>query len=161
MDPTVDALTAALESKDGMVRQAARERLVGLGRSVAPTLCPLLRHRRPQVRWEAALVLKDVADTSCVPALVESIFDTDEGVRWIAAEALGGLGKPGIRALLHLLIRDAASREVRTALRVASTRVVDPALRAVLEPLRETLVREATAGVVIIAADLARSRLDI
>jgi HEAT repeat protein len=155
----VSALTATLHGKDGIARQAARDRLVGLGRSVTRALCGLLEDTEPQVRWEAVMALREIADPTSVPALMEALLDADQDVRWVAAEALGRTGRPGLQAVLDRLVEDPGSPEFRTAFRVAASHTVDPVLRNLLEPVRESLVRDKPTDAVIVAAGGARAAL--
>jgi len=95
----------ALESKDGMVRQSAREALVALGGSaVAPLALVLGTSKHKQVRWEAAKALGAMGEARAIPALVTALEDSDSDVIWLAAEALTGFGKEAWPALLKALV---------------------------------------------------------
>lgn len=144
--------TAALESENGVARQAARERLVHVGPSVAPSLTRLLEDPRAQVRWEAAMTLKELNDPLCVSGLVKALGDEDEGVRWVAAEGLAAIGRPSVEPLLEVLIHGADSFQLRDAAHVVISRLEDPALRATLEPVYEALRERNPPDVVMAAA---------
>lgn len=98
-----------LASKDGMLRQKAREALVKLGKPAVPSLTKALQPSRPdQVRWEAAKALSAIGDARSIPALVTTLEDTDSGVAWLAAEALRQFNQVAWAPLLRALIERGA-----------------------------------------------------
>jgi HEAT repeat protein len=61
------SLVADLASPYLAMRTKARRALVAMGKLAVPSLIPLLTHRKPHVRWEAAKALCDVADPLAPP----------------------------------------------------------------------------------------------
>lgn len=102
-------LVLALTGPDPAIRSKAREALVALGKPAVPLLIPLLSHRKPHIRWEAAKSLGGIADPIAASALVNALEDRDDDVRWLAAEALIALGHDGLHPLLAALIERAHS----------------------------------------------------
>ena len=105
----VHSLVGDLTSRARATREKARESLVALGKPAVPSLIPLLSHRKPHVRWEAAKTLCDIADPIAATALVNALEDEDGDVRWLAAEGLIALGRDGLQPLLTALLERAQS----------------------------------------------------
>ena len=104
-DTELETLMDSLASKDGMIRQEARESLVTLGKPAVSSLIQALQNsRRDQVRWEAAKALGEISDTRSIPALVKALEDSDSDVAWLAAEALIKFKKAAWLPLLKALI---------------------------------------------------------
>lgn len=62
-DTNIESLMELLSSKDGMVRQKARESIVAAGRPAVPPLTRILLHSpSKQVRWEAGKALGAIGD---------------------------------------------------------------------------------------------------
>jgi HEAT repeat protein len=109
----VEALMDALVDKDGMLRQKARESLVGVGRPAVPPLIRALRRSKvDQLRWEAAKALGAIGDAAAGPALVKALEDKNQDVAWLAAEALRTLKKAAWPVLLRALARRGARSAV-------------------------------------------------
>ena len=70
------------------------------GKPAVPSLIQLLSHRKTHVRWEAAKALCGIADPIAATALVNALDDTDDDVRWLAAEGVTALGRDGLQPLL-------------------------------------------------------------
>jgi hypothetical protein len=116
---------------------------VTFGKPAVPSLIPLLSHRKPHVRWEAAKTLCDIADPIAATALVNALDDPDSDVRWVAAEGVTALGREGLEPLLAALLQRAQSiwfcegaHHVCHAL--VKKRGLGPILRPVLAALEET-----------------------
>jgi HEAT repeat protein len=92
-----------LSSKDGIKRQKARHALVEIGKEAINDLAELLTHSKDTVRWEAVKALSQIKDPLTASHLVNALGDESEGVRWVAAEGLVSLHKPGLMALLQVL----------------------------------------------------------
>ena len=105
----IPSLVTGLASPDPAVRTKARKALVATGKLTVPSLIPLLSHRKPHVRWEAAKMLCDIADPLAACALVNALADRDSDVRWLAAEGLAALGREGLQPLLAALLQRAES----------------------------------------------------
>jgi HEAT repeat protein len=111
----ITTLMDMLASKDGVIRQNAREALVALGRPAVSSLTQALQNSRlDQVRWEAAKALGSISDTSAIPSLVKALEDSSHDVAWLAADALITYKKTAWPALLQALIKsEADSVELR------------------------------------------------
>ncbi len=134
----IKSLIADLASDDGLERQHARLRLVGIGE---PALIPLkeaLVDVNYRVRWEAAKALGQIRDPSTAPALVDALEDPNFGVRWLAAEALIGLRRAALSPLLKALadrgqftmLRESAHHVLRTLCEMGLRDCAEPVLRA-------------------------------
>lgn len=106
-------LLARIASHSGIERKDARERLVALGQPAVAPLIEALADDRKVVRWEAAKAFTELHDPRAAPALVGGLEDSDGDVRWLAAEALVGLGRAGLKPLLEALIQHPGSVELR------------------------------------------------
>ena len=109
----VSALVAKLGSRNGMERQHAREALIALGEPAIGTLVAALDADRKVVRWEAAKTFTDLHAPAAAPALVKTLADEEGDVRWLAAEALIGLGEIALIPLLEALMGRTDSVELR------------------------------------------------
>lgn len=104
---TLDDHMKALDDKDGLRRQSARESLVALGGvAVTPLMVALGSAKSKQVRWEAAKALGTMGRARSIPALVKALEDSDSDVTWLAADALSTFGKEAWPTLLTALITD-------------------------------------------------------
>ena len=135
----ISSLIAAFASDEGLVREAARRRLVHIGRPAVAPLMEALAGGATQTRWEAAKALGHLGDPDAAPALVRGLQDEEFGVRWLAAEGLILLGRHGLRPLLRALIERPDSVWLRQGahhvLRVLSRRGFREVLRPVLAAL--------------------------
>lgn len=112
-DGRIEAWIAALQARDGSIREHARERLVEVGEQATGELMALLESGDRQARWEAVKALTEIADPRTVPALLRALQDDDNDVCWVAAEGLAAIGPEAVVPLLQLLIRDGESFKVR------------------------------------------------
>lgn len=142
----------ALEAKNGVARENARRHLVEMGPVATPLLESLLKDRRQQVRWEAAMALKEIADPASVPALIDALEDEDQDVRWVVAEALAAVGVPSLKPLLQQLVLRADSLEVREGVRLVLSRIEDDEVLHVFDPVYEALENSLPTEMVILAA---------
>lgn len=112
-------------------------------RGDAEGLISALRHKNPEVRYQAAEALGTLKNPISVPALETGLHDPDRGVRWKAAEALGRIGEEAVPAL-DRACRDTDDdvrwRAVLALGRIDGRRVL-PSLLAVLED-RDPYVRD-------------------
>jgi HEAT repeat protein len=105
----LESLVDMLASKDGMVREKAREVLVSMGKPAVSSLTQALKHSgQDQVRWEAAKALGSIGDTRAIPSLVTALKDCNPDVAWLAAEGLIKFEKHAWPPLLRALISDGA-----------------------------------------------------
>ncbi len=132
------ALIAALRDRDSEVREAAVRALGKIGRPAVPPLLEALRSRQAQrSRPMIIAALKEIADRSAVPALLEALANTDWHVRQAAAEALGEIGDT--RAI-EPLVRTMGDRHdgPRWAAVDALAKLGAPAVPALIEALGVT-----------------------
>jgi HEAT repeat protein len=100
------SLMNMLASKDGMIRQKARESLVALGKPAVSSLIKALQNSKSdQVRWEAAKALGGICDTRSIPSLVKALADGNSDVAWLAAEALSKFKRTAWPPLLRALMK--------------------------------------------------------
>ncbi len=109
----IDTAFAALASDDPAARAKARTSLVGAGAAAVPHLVRGLTDRNPTVRWESAKALTSLHDGSAAQALVQTLEDEVIGIRWLAGEALIGLGHTALQPLLQALMQRSDSVRLR------------------------------------------------
>lgn len=100
------SLINQLSSNDGFMRIQAREALTCIGKPVILQLVKTLSDANIQLRLEIIKVLEGISDPTTIPILVEQLKYDRAGVRWAAANALIGMGRDAIPALLEALMRD-------------------------------------------------------
>jgi hypothetical protein len=100
------SLINQLGSVDGFSRLQAREALTCIGKPAILDLLKALSSANTQLRWEIIKVLEGISDPTTIPILVEQLKNEHAGVRWAAANALIGMGRATIPALLEALMRD-------------------------------------------------------
>ena len=100
------SLMNLLASENGATRMKARKSLVALGKPAVPSLTRTLQNsKEDHVRWEAAKTLGAIGDVRSIPALVSALEDSDQGVVWLAAEALSKFKKMAWPPLLRALVK--------------------------------------------------------
>jgi HEAT repeat protein len=109
----IAALIAELGSKNGLRRERARRALVKIGTASTPALVALFSEKNDHLRWEACKALGSIRDPASGVALVKALCDDSEEVRWLAAEALIGLGPGALVPILQALKRDFGSPFLR------------------------------------------------
>ncbi|MBN2560280.1 MAG: HEAT repeat domain-containing protein [Phycisphaerae bacterium] len=132
-------LLAQIASDSGVERKHARERLVALGKPAVAPLIEALADDRDVVRWEAAKAFTDLHDPRAAPALVKGLEDSDGDVRWLAAEALVGLGRAGLKPLLEALMQRSGSVELRDGAHHVLHRLRHGELADLAEPVLKSL----------------------
>jgi HEAT repeats len=100
-DEQVSGLIQALRSRDGVIRQKARTRLVSVGKPAVPFLITLMSDPDDHVRWEACKTLGSMKDPSTITILIHTLLDDDMEVRWLAAEGLILLQEKTVLPLLE------------------------------------------------------------
>jgi len=121
-DTNLKSLMEMLASKDGVIRQKAREELVALGKPAVSSLIQALQNSKlDQVRWEAAKALGGINDTRSIPPLVQALEDNISDVAWTAADALKAFRKAAWPPLLEALIK---SKSESVALRKGAHHVL-------------------------------------
>jgi HEAT repeat protein len=100
------SLVRQLSNPDGFIRVQAREALTCIGKPALPELLKTLAAANLQLRWELIKVLEAISDPTTIPNLVEQLKYDHAGIRWAASNALIGMGRQSIPALLLALIHD-------------------------------------------------------
>lgn len=96
-----------VEFRQPTEQEAAATALGRIGRAAVPSLIQALRHRDPEVRRKAALVLARIGPQAeeAVPELTASLDDQNEEVRTAATRALGQIGPAAAEAVPALMRR--------------------------------------------------------
>lgn len=139
----IDGLIADLVRRDHSVRTRAIHHLVSLGHVASTALVHALDSDDVEVRWQAALALRRIADPVTSPALIEALEDEDIGVRWLAAEALSAIGPTVLAPLLERLIHNADSVLFREGARHVLLGHSDGRLGPILQPVLQALEHQA------------------
>jgi HEAT repeat protein len=86
-------------------QETAAMALGRIGQAAVPSLVQTLRHRDPEVRKQAALVIARIGPEAydAVPELTDLLGDPDEDVRKSAARALGQIGPKAAEAVPALM----------------------------------------------------------
>ncbi len=121
------ALMDALKDENSRVQVGAAAALVRIvdNNIVVPVLVNGLKSKDPNAQYTAAIVFKNIKNLNrdsldlAIPALIEALSpdNSDRGVRYVAATALGGFGKEAcsaISVLIETLQKD-KDDDVRTA----------------------------------------------
>jgi HEAT repeat protein len=148
---SIDILIKQLSDKDGQMREKARLTLVDIGKEATLPLTTLLTAKDQQTRWEAAKTLGGISDPVAIPSLINALEDNIFEVRWLASEALVGIGAVSIKPLLeklrigsdNLFLREEAHHVFKYILR-DNPKAND--LNAILKPVIDAL-DSSTAGV--------------
>ena len=96
-------LVSQLTHDHGPQRERARLALVKAGKPAVPLLIEALTSKSKRLRWEACKALGSIKDPDASAALVAALEDDSMEVRWLAAEGLIALGRPGLAPLLDAL----------------------------------------------------------
>jgi len=131
-----------LENSNLEVRNQARRKLIGIGRTAVPDLITQLKTDKQRCRWEAAKILGEIRDPSAAEALVEALLDDSISVHWVVTEALINYGQDAILPLLEGITRHFDSMRFRQGafhiLHVLeNTHHLDPEVQKVLDALRD------------------------
>ncbi len=145
----ISSLITRLESKDGLVRENARVKLVNIGKDAVPSLINMVSSKNDDTRWEAVKALGQIADPSSSPAVIKALEDEVFDVRWLAAEALLNIGTESIPPLLKalfenpnsLFLREGAHHVIRYMMK--ENNKFDEVLKPVLEALEGPAPRAA------------------
>ncbi len=138
--PALTTLVAALSSASPVHREEARATLVAVGSEASDWLLTIARDGDATARAEALRALGSAGFEAAAPALLAALVDEDSNCRWQASEALGNLGKTGLRTVLRRLVEDAVDplflRGAHHALHAASARGFAQTVRPVLDAWR-------------------------
>jgi HEAT repeat protein len=151
-----NAVTLLGSSGDNVLYES-QQALIRIGRpAVLPLSAALLKHPRPRVRGNAAIVLGNIRDVQSVEPLITALrTDTDDGVRMWSAEALGKLAERwsidslgnAVLALMEAL-KDNDSNVRQKAAHALGRMKAMKAVPALIEALR-TYGRDSDAGLAL------------
>jgi HEAT repeat protein len=110
---SIKSLVEEMGNGDGLVRQEARRKFVGMGRPAIDYLAELMESPKNVLRWEAIKAMEQIADPISVPLFLNALEDDDADVRWIAAEGLIRLGSDSLKPLLEALVNQSTSKLLR------------------------------------------------
>lgn len=155
------SLMEALEGKEGMSRQKARESLVTLGNRAVPSLANALQNcELKQVRWEAAKALRAILEAKSIPQLVNALEDSESDVAWLAAEALTEFKKVAWPELMRALVeRGPQSITLRRGAHHVLGKQKEDGFDDLLISLREALESTNDPGSLTIPADALLDRM--
>lgn len=105
----IHPLILDLKSKDGLVREKARGKLVTIGAPAVSHLAELINQPAATLRWEAIKALGQIADPGSTPLFITALCDKDEEVRWLAAEGLIAVGTHAAGPILEELVKNSKS----------------------------------------------------
>lgn len=109
---TISNLVDMFRVQSGRQREAARTELCEIGHPAVPALIDALNDPEDQVRWEAAKTLTQIPDPRAADALVARLSDAFS-IRWLASEALIGIGEPALVPLVRGLLANPDAPRVR------------------------------------------------
>jgi HEAT repeat protein len=141
---SIPSLIEKLSDEDGLTRERARHTLVLIGKPAVPALLDLVESPVKRARWEAAKTLSEIGDPSSVPALVGLLADRESDIRWLGAEGLVRVGPSSLPKVLHALIEQPDSIDVRRGTRHvfkeigAQNKVVKELLAPVVDVIGDT-----------------------
>ena len=107
-DPaTIEALINDLGSKDGIVRQKARNALVQIGLPAMESLTVAFETKKNiYAHWEAAKAISTIGGPEAVRPLLHALADDDFSIRWIATEGLIAVGSIALESLAKVLVSE-------------------------------------------------------
>jgi HEAT repeat protein len=98
-------------------------------KSSIPPLVSALKDQSARVRKEATLALGVIAPAEAETALLTALSDSDEDVRYFAADALGNVRTPAVMQAIEARLAAETSPVARSALMAAKNKLDQPALR--------------------------------
>ncbi|MFZ0452560.1 MAG: HEAT repeat domain-containing protein [Ignavibacteriaceae bacterium] len=104
MENKIEELIKNFYSKNGIERKIARYELVKIGKPAVEYLSKLLKAPKEFTRWEAIKTLGQIGDPESIPVLIDALENEDFDIRWMAAEALIGIGEISIKPILKAVI---------------------------------------------------------
>jgi HEAT repeat protein len=112
----LNSLINKLMDLDGFVRMRAPEVLCCLGTPAIPALIKTLPDANSKLRWEVIKVLECIQDPTSISILVEQLKDDNAGIRRAASNALVGMQREALPAILaHSCVISIASGYVRVS----------------------------------------------
>ena len=106
-DPvSVNHLVGILRDDDILVRMAAGNALVNIGKPAIPALITALTDRDKNTKKTAAETLGKLKDTQSIKPIIQLFMEVDSGIRFAAQRSLHDMGKPAIPLLIEALEND-------------------------------------------------------
>jgi HEAT repeat protein len=149
----VEPLIAVLKNEEmSGLRWKAAESLIKIGAPSVEPLISVLQHPDSDVRWKTAIALGEIKDPRAIGPLILQLSDTDRFVKSRVAHALGMIGAPAVRPLIHTL--RGGDGNLRWGAAIALGRIQDPEavepLIAALADKYENVRAEAAAALALI-----------
>jgi hypothetical protein len=113
---SIPALIQQLKHANNNIRLQVRAVLSCIGKPAIPELVNALEGANAQQRWHIIKTLDSIRDPAAVPALVKQLEVENADVRWAASDALIGLRREAVPALLEVLIHDYDSLPLRQSI---------------------------------------------
>lgn len=107
-DPaTIEAHIDDLGSKDGIVRQKARNALIEIGFPAIESLTVAFETKKnTYAHWEAAKAISTIGGPEAVRPLLHALADDNFSIRWIATEGLIAVGDIALDPLVKVLVSE-------------------------------------------------------
>jgi HEAT repeat protein len=100
----LSSLSGLIAVNDRERHLKARRDLVRKGEAILPVMNRLMKSDHKIIRKEAVKVAELIGHKSSVPVMIDMLEDSENEIRWIAAEALIRIGRDSIRPLLEAMI---------------------------------------------------------
>ncbi len=156
---SINDVIGLLSSRDGKVRQMAREALVAKGSQVTHILLPMLETKDTITRWEVVRTISEIGDGESIPNLVNLLWDDDSDIAWMAAKGLISIGSETLVPLLTALINYPESVRLRRGAHHVLTALNDEHSYLNLSPLLHALDNSLNQEEITILAAHVRQKL--
>jgi hypothetical protein len=146
----ITALVNDLGSKDGIVRQKARNALVQIGLPAMESLTVAFETKKnAYAHWEAAKAISTIGGPEAVRPLLHALADEDFSIRWIATEGLVAVGGIALESLAKFLVSEETPPFFYESSHhfihdLISKKTIDEEMAAQLEPLLKAFTKTAS-----------------
>jgi hypothetical protein len=157
---TIEALINDLGSKDGIVRQKARNALVQIGLPAMESLTVAFETKKnAYAHWEAAKAISTIGGPEAVSPLLHALADDDFSIRWIATEGLIAVGGIALESLAKVLVSEETPPFFYESSHhfihdLISKKIIDEEMALQIEPLLKAFAT--TASTQLISQEAAR-----
>jgi hypothetical protein len=160
-DPaTITDLVNDLGSKNGIVRQKARNALVKIGLPAMKALTVAFETKKnAYAHWEAAKAISAIGGPEAVSPLLQALSDDDFSIRWIATEGLVAVGGIALEPLTKVLVSEETPPFFYESAHhfihdLVSKKIIDEETASQIEPLLKAFAK--TAPTQLISQEAAR-----
>ncbi len=160
-EETINALVEELCSKDGFARVKARLALVIIGGRTVQALSAALQSKNQTCRWEAAKALGQIGDPAAVKVLIKALEDEIFDVRWLAAEGIISIGLPALEPILQEISKRGDSLWLREGVHRILHGIFSEDIAAIVKPVLKALEETEAPLKVPFAAENALKHLKI